>query len=225
MSAAPADPLIALRVECEAVSRTVRPLAEEEFPKRTRLPAWNVKELLGHMYRDVDRTNVALGQPPPGAADTDSISYWRRYDPAVDGPDIADRAKELAATFDSGRELVQAWDRMWPLAVDAAAAADRRRVVVTWGPALTLAEFLRTRVLEVTVHRLDLHDALGLAPQPTDEGLGITAEILRGLMGGRLPPGLWNAVTFVEKGTGRVDLTDGDRVALGRLAESFPLLQ
>ena len=69
-----ADPLEALREECEEVSRIVLSLAEEDFAKPTRLPAWNVKELLGHMYRDIDRTNTALSTPPPAEATADSVS-------------------------------------------------------------------------------------------------------------------------------------------------------
>jgi hypothetical protein len=48
------DPVEALRDECELVSQTVLGLAEDRFAGPTRLPAWNVKELLGHMYRDID---------------------------------------------------------------------------------------------------------------------------------------------------------------------------
>jgi hypothetical protein len=44
-------------------------------------------------------------------------------------------------------------------------------------------------------------------------------------MGADLPPGLWNEMTFVEKGTGRVKLTDAETAALAELAGSFPLLQ
>jgi uncharacterized protein (TIGR03083 family) len=219
------DTLEALRAECEALSGTVLALPDDDFAKPTRLPAWSVKELLAHMYRGVDRINVALSQPVPATATADSVSYWRSYDPATDGVDIADRSKELAAAYDSGLDLARGWDRMWPPALAGAAAADRRRLVATWGPALTLEEFLRTRVLEMTVHGMDLRSCLGLAVAPTREGLRITVGILLALLGEDLPPGLWDAITFVEKGTGRLELTEGDRAALGRLAESFPLLQ
>jgi uncharacterized protein (TIGR03083 family) len=219
------DPLEALRAECEGVSRTALEIAEEDFARPTRLPAWNVKELLAHMYHDIDRTNVALTQAAPERADADGVSYWRTYDPATDGPDIADRAKAAAAKYDTGQRLATAWDEMWRRALELAAGADRGRVVVTWGPALTLEEFMRTRVLEMTVHGLDLRAALDLVPDPTGAGLAITAGILRGLLGRELPPGLWDDITFVEKGTGRQELTGAERVALGELAGSFPLLQ
>jgi uncharacterized protein (TIGR03083 family) len=219
------DPLEALRGECELVSQTVLGLPEARFTEATRLPAWNVGELLGHMYRDIDRINTALTTDPPAAADTDSVSYWTRYDPATDGPDIAQRAREVAAGYESGQALAAGWDEMWRRALGQAETTDRERVVVTWGPALTFDEFLRTRVLEITVHRMDLNDALDLPPDPTEAGLEVTEEILLALLGQALPEGLgWDGPSFLEKGTGRSALTDAERDTLGRLADEFPLL-
>ena len=99
--------------------------------------------------------NTALDLPELLEADTDSVSYWRRYNPRKDAPDIAERAKSVADSFESGHALAASWDQMWRRALGRAADADRKRVVVTWGPALTLNEFLRTRVLEITgLHRV-----------------------------------------------------------------------
>ncbi len=219
------DPVEALRGECELVSQTVLGLPEDRFTAPTRLPAWNVKELLGHMYRDIDRINTALGTDPPPAADTDSVTYWTRYDPAVDAPDIAERARGIAGSYDSGQALAAAWDEMWRRALGQAETTERDRVVITWGPALTLDDLLRTRVLEITVHRMDLNHALDLPPDPTEAGLEITEETLLAILGQALPDGLgWDGVTFVEKGTGRSALTEQERDTLGDLAGEFPLL-
>jgi hypothetical protein len=153
------------------------------------------------------------------------VTYWRAYDPIADAPDIADRAKELAAAHPTGKDLATAWDRMWPRALDAARGADRSRVVVVWGPALTLDELLKTRVLEVTIHGADLADALDQEPWATQEGLGITNAILRELVGADLPNDLgWDEVTLMEKGSGRGELTPEERRILGSLADRFPLM-
>jgi uncharacterized protein (TIGR03083 family) len=219
------DALKALRGECELVSEAVLSLPDEDFARPTRCTAWNVKELLGHLFRDIDRINVALSEPGPMEPNTDSVSYWRSYDPIADAPDIADRARELAAAHPTGRDLATAWHQMWPRAIEAAGRTDRSRVVVTWGPALTLAEFLRTRVLETTIHGADLADALGRSPWATSEGIGITNEILRRLVGEDLPQELrWDGLTLMEKGSGRSELTEGERRILGGLARLFPLM-
>jgi uncharacterized protein (TIGR03083 family) len=220
-----ADPLEALREECEQVSAIVLSLPEEDFAKPTRLPAWNVKELLGHMYRDINRTNTALATPAPAEVTADSVSYWRSYDPVHDAPAIADRAKEMADQYPTGVDLAAAWNEMWRGALEGAAATDRSRLVVTWGPHLTMAEFLKTRVLEITVHRMDMEHALGRKGWGTDLAASIVDDILEGLLGEQPPSELeWDVVDFIETGTGRRSLTENERAVLGRLADRFPLL-
>ena len=221
------DPVEALHGECELVSQLVLGLPEEDFAKPTRLPAWNVKELLGHMTRGVDRINVFLDAPPPPAADADAISYWTRYDPVTDSPAVAARGKAVADEFESGQQLAAAWDETWRRATGRAATEDRSRLVeVSWGPALTLDEYAKTRVLEVTVHRMDMENALGLKGWGTDDAISIVDEVLVGLLGEEPPTELeWDAVDFIDTGTGRRDLTDAERQILGDLADRFPLIQ
>jgi uncharacterized protein (TIGR03083 family) len=219
------DPLGALRSECQRVSDVVLDLPEDAFSRQTRCSAWNVKELLAHMYRDVLRVFTGLSESAPEAADTDSVSYWRAYAPVDDATDIADRAKDIAAQHETGRAMAEAWDDLWRRSAGLAESADRSRVVRTWGPKLTLDDLLRTRVLEITVHGTDLAAALGRPPWATEDGLGITNAILVALLGLDLPVGLdWDGVTLAEKGTGRSALTDTERDTLGELAGEFPLL-
>ena len=220
------DPVQALADECEELSATARALTEQEFAAPTRCTEWNVKELLGHTYRGVNRINVLLAEPAPLSADTDAISYWRRYVPEDDAPDIAKRGKEAADEFASGAELARAWDRMWREAVALAGRTDPARLVATtWGPTLPLDEYLKTRVLEVTVHRMDLEDALGRKGWGTDLAISIVDDILAGLLGEDPPRDLdWDVVEFIETGCGRRPLTDREREVLGPLAEKFPLL-
>ena len=226
MTPASIDSLGALEKECELVSRAALRLEEEDFARQTRCTEWNVGELLAHMYRDVERTIVGLAQPPPAREpDTDSVSYWRSYSPVGDAPDIADRAKQRWASYGRGHDLAVVWDDMWRRALERAAGADRNRTVTTWGPILTLEEFLRTRVLEMTVHGMDLAGALDRDPWPTEGGLAVTAEILKGLLGTEPPTGLgWDRPAFIERGSGRVELSSEERETLGALSDRFPLM-
>lgn len=219
------DVIEALREECEQVSATALTLPEDDFARPTRCTAWDIKELLAHIYRDIDRINFGLTQPAPPEPDTDSVSYWRSYDPLADGPDIADRAKELAGKHATGRALAEAWDEMWRRALDTAVNTDRERVIVSWGPALNFDEFLKTRVLEITVHRMDLEDALGRKGWGTDQAISIVDDILVGLLGQEPPEELdWDVIDFIETGCGRRELTEGEREMLGPLAKLFPLM-
>jgi len=224
------DPAVALRDECAAVSEIVKVLDELDFAKPTRCAEWNVKELVGHLYRDVNRINDGLDADPPAEATHDSVSYFRSFDGTPGGAGaagVAERAKEVASRYATGRALADAWDDLWPRILERVAGADRGRLVSTFGPVLTLDEYLRTRVLEVTVHRMDLEDALGLPSWGTDSAVSIVDDILVGLLGTEPPRSLdWDVMDFIATGTGRRDLTDDERAKLGvRLSKRFPLLE
>ena len=215
----------ALREECAEVSKALGEIEEAEFDGPTRCPAWSVRDLLAHMYRGVDNISTYLQAPEPDEATHDSVTYWR-YDVAKVSPGVAERAKEVAARLPSSTALVGAWDRRWPEVLDEAAAADPQRLVATWGPALTLEEYLRTRVVEIVVHHLDLEDAFGRTSWGTDEAVGIVDEVLVDLLGKEPPHELdWDVVEFIERATGRKELTEHERTLLGvRAAKRFPLI-
>jgi uncharacterized protein (TIGR03083 family) len=200
-------------------------LSEEDFARETRCPPWRVKELLGHLYRDVDRLGTALAAPADLSVEEDGVSYWRTYDPVADGPDIADRAKEISDGYATGADLARAFDKMWPERVAAAGEADPSRSVQTFGPVLRLDEFLKTRVLELVVHRLDLLEALGRERDVDPRAGEVVIAVLDGLLGEGRPAALgWTDVEFIEAGTGRRPISAEERATLGRLAERFPLL-
>lgn len=211
--------------ECRSLTEQLKRCEEKDFAGATRLPAWTVKELVGHLWRGLDRLRWGLSRRPPAFADTDAVSYWRRYDPARSGKTRAEHASEVASRFETGVALVADFERIWRDGVQLAAAAPPRRVIGTWGPTLRLDDFLATRVLEVAVHGLDLADALGRRPWMTSAGAGVTRSILTGLLGSE-PPGVqrMNDLAFIETGTGRRRLTGAERAALGETAGRFPLL-
>lgn len=217
----------ALAAECELVSRATSALGEADFALPTRCSAWNVKELLAHMHRGVDRINIGLASPPKAPVDTDSVTYWRRYDPTTDGVAIGDRAKEVALSHPTGAALAAAWDDVWRRALEAVRGSVPTRSIETWGPVLSLDEFLKTRVLEMTVHGTDLADALGSGPWATRAGVEITNEILLALLNDGLPSDLgWDDLTLLEKGCGRRQLSEEEAGILGReLAPRFPLIR
>jgi uncharacterized protein (TIGR03083 family) len=209
------------RLAFEAVSG----LDEAAFAGPTRLPRWSVKELFAHMWGDLDRIRQYLAEPAPPAPDADAVSYWRRYDPAEDGPETAERAKAVAARFGTGAELAASFDDAREGSIALALATPEDRIVATWGPALRFDEYLRTRILEMVVHGLDLADAIGRQPWMTPEGAAAVRAILLGLLDEE--PAIvrrWSDRSFLEVGTGRRELTYEEHAALGPLARTFPLL-
>ncbi|MCJ7832656.1 MAG: maleylpyruvate isomerase family mycothiol-dependent enzyme [Actinobacteria bacterium] len=217
--------LSALREECEALSGSLSELKASDFDRETRCTEWDVKQLLGHIYRDVDRINEVLASDEPAEASHDSATYFR-YDIAKQSPGVAARAKEVAAGFATGQDLVAAWNELWPATLEAAAVASPVRVVATWGPTLQFDEYLRTRVLEVAVHRMDFEDAFGRKCWGSDQAVGIVDEILVDLLGKEPPHELdWDIIDFIETGTGRRALTEEEKGLLGpRATKKFPLL-
>ena len=177
------------------------------------------------MYRDVDRLGTALAAPSDLSVEEDGVSYWRTYDPVADGPDIADRAKEIADGYATGADLARAFDEMWPERVAAAGEADPSRSVQTFGPVLRVDEFLKTRVLELVVHRFDLLEALGRDRVVDPRAAEVVLAVLDGLLGEGRPAALgWTDVEYIEAGTGRRPISAEERATLGGLAERFPLL-
>ena len=217
--------LSALREECAQVSEALSQIEDAEFDGPTRCSEWSVKEMLAHLYRGIDNIAVYIAVPEPEEVTHDSVTYWG-YDVAEESPAVADRAKELAAAHASGASLVKAWNARWPEVLNEAARADPARRVATWGPVLTLDEYLRTRVVEVVVHHMDLEDAFGRTCWGTDEAVGIVDEILVDLLGKEPPHELdWDVIEFIERATGRKDLSEHERTLLGvRAANRFPLI-
>jgi uncharacterized protein (TIGR03083 family) len=221
----PGDPVAILDAECERVAEVARSLDDEAYALPTRCPPWTVKVLLAHMYRDVDRVLAYRDEPTAAEPDTTAVTYWRSYDPIEEGPVITARSVETAERFATGPELARGFDAHRRDVVAAARAMPPDRLFGAYGLTLRFDEYLRTRVLEVAVHGLDLAHALGRRPWITDEGTAVVRDILVGLLGTE-PPGAvgWDDHTFIETGTGRRPLSDRDRAALGDLAERFPLL-
>jgi hypothetical protein len=89
---------------------------------------------------------------------------------------------------------------------------------------MLLAEFLRTRVLELAVHGLDLAAALDHGPWMTAAAAGVTEDLLlpAAAAGLRAETG-WDQVTLIAALTGRRPLTPAETQLIqssgaGRLA-------
>jgi hypothetical protein len=215
-----------LKVECDAVASVASRLGEHEFGTQTACAPWDIKALPAHMWRDLFRIPKALEGPEPLTANVDAIGYWTAYDPRGDAPSIATHAMETAAEYDTGAQVLAAFQE---LVVECYSLASQcgpeRRIELWWGPHMRLDEFLKTRILEIVVHCVDLTDALQERPVATTHGLVVTVTILDGLLAEKRPTELaWSDIDFIRKGTGREPLTDGEGAVLGPVSARFPLL-
>jgi uncharacterized protein (TIGR03083 family) len=222
---APPDCVDVLAAECRALAAAVLPLGDEDFARQTRCPPWDVKALLAHVWRGVDRIMVYTAEPAPERVDSDAVAYFRRgYDPVAEAPDVAARALEVSGLFATGADLARDFAERSRRTADAARSLPPQRFVRTFGPCLRLDEYVCTRVLEVAVHGLDIADALGRDPWLTPGAAGLVRSMLVAMLGAEPPEALgWDDAAFFEAGTGRRRPSAEDRRILGPLADELPV--
>lgn len=199
---APDRSLAAVRMEGDALAGVLTAMGAVDLDRPTRLGDWTVQQLVAHLVRGVDRIPAYLTAPSPPEPGTDWLDYWSRAadsDPAA----ISRRAREFARAI-NGRRVIEVWRQTVALALGEAAAAPASQVVHTPFGAIRLDHYLPTRVLELTVHGLDLRAALDLEEVATPFALEITAEVLDGLLDGPRPDDVGDdPVTWILAATGR----------------------
>lgn len=134
-------------------------------PERWDDPAlgeWTVRELVGHCGRAFSTVVRFVDNPAEHVEVEDVGSYVRA---AVTIPDIhagvAERGREAGAALGADPlATVTAWRAE---ADRALAGCSGTEIGVTATGAMQLGQYLRTRVVELVVHTIDLCDALGFA--------------------------------------------------------------
>jgi uncharacterized protein (TIGR03083 family) len=220
------EPLDALDAETERTAAFLDGLGPGDWGRPTRCPPLNLRELAVHTLRGAYRITDTLAAPRlDGEPEKDAITYWA-YDRQAVGAGVVSRARHESGERPPDADIAAEWRRKWSEASAAAraAAADDPLIPALPGT-IRLREFIKTRLIEVGVHTMDLRDAVGLAPDPSPEGLECLGDVLRGILGADLRPMGVDDVRFALAGTGRATLTEEERAMLGPLADRFPLLQ
>jgi hypothetical protein len=135
------------------------------------LGVWSVAQLGAHLVRAAGTTAEYLARPadPEAATLSDASAYMRAY---LEGGDegrsaVARRAIEQTVTLGSPDQIPEAFDRALQATLRAIAPqAAPLPVVPTPFGLLALDQYLVTRVFELTVHGLDLAEALAIAWNP-----------------------------------------------------------
>ncbi len=232
----------AFRDECARLGEVLRTLDPADLDRPTDCPPWTVAELLAHVRTGAGRLADMLAAPAPARAQVDAAGYFgaAKFTPQVDAARIdaaradatrADAARRGAVQVETGRGVARHgdspglgadFDRAWQATLDAVEAHPPDRVVRTrHGDAMTVTEFLRTRVVEVGVHGLDLAAALDRDPWLTPAAGQVIADLLTG--GHALPPELgWDRSTLIAKATGRAPRSRAEQATLD--AAGFRLL-
>src|SRR6266700_3024948 len=209
----------ASRVWCEVVASGMVVAA---FSRVSPCPPWTVGELLCHVRIGVSRMPGMLGEPEPLPGPLVAAACYyrpgRRFSPAVNNDRIA-AAQQEAAALASGSAMAGSFDQAWRESWALVQQAPQARVVRTrHGDRMLLTEFLRTRVLELAVHGLDLAAGLRHQPWMTDaaarvvEDLIMPAETTAQL----LAETGWDHLTLIAKATGRLPLSPAETTLLER---------
>ncbi|MBX7266205.1 maleylpyruvate isomerase N-terminal domain-containing protein [Micromonospora sp. Llam7] len=221
----------AFRDECARLGEVLRTLEPADLDRPTGCPPWTVADLLAHVHTGAARLAGMLAAPAPARARVDAAGYFdaTKFSPEVDAARVeaarveAVRVEAVEAGVRvgppehrraSGPGLAADFERAWRATLAAVDAHSPDRVVRTrHGDAMTTTQFLRTRVVEVGVHGLDLAAALGRPPWLTPAAGRVIADLLTG--GRALPAELgWDRLTLIAKATGRTAGSPAEQATL-----------
>jgi len=213
--------LEAFRLEAGTLSQAVAGLSASDWDRPTPCEPWSVRELLGHVRVVIAWLPQMLDGPAPDKAEVNAAQYYRpddRFSPQTNAARI-DLAQNYAAGHASDAALVADFAATWQRVDQMCREEPEDRVVRTrHGDAMLLSDFLLTRVVEVSVHGLDLADALGREPWLTAEAGAAVLELLLGPEQLEAARELgWDGPTFLRKVTGRATLDATETAQVERL--------
>jgi uncharacterized protein (TIGR03083 family) len=215
---------VAMVASYRAVTGDAEKLDDDELARPSGCRGWSRGDLLFHMLLDAQRALVTFATPAGGEADVDFVSYWAPFRPGGEGYSAHARfVRRVASSYRSDLVIAGQWTETAAAAARAAATLPADGKVATQGHVLVAGDFLATLAVEATIHHLDLVAGDESLAGPSGAGLAAVRETLDGALGQPVPAG-WDDVEYVLKGTGRAELSAGDRASLGVLAARFPLL-
>jgi hypothetical protein len=167
------------------------PLVRERWDEPSALPEMTVGALAGHSARAAIRAEELLNDDPPGdgAAAISAAQYYLRLE------GLSDRTSALSVGIRERADAEAAAgvdDLLWRIGECIARLQERleqepaERLVAAFTWAMRLDDYLRTRVVELTVHIDDLASSIGVpTPQPSPEAMDESIATLVGVALGR----------------------------------------
>ncbi|MEV5953578.1 sterol carrier family protein [Streptomyces sp. NPDC051987] len=151
----------------------------------TRLEGWTVRELVAHIGMAVTAVRRALDQPAPAKADAVLLDW--PFGTSGNAPAIADFTRRLAADHaDLGAYLADADAGLRALLAEHPGT----RLLATGAGAMSLDDYLVTRVVELVVHTDDLNAAVpGLGIPYDRQALAACTRLLADALAVKAPGG------------------------------------
>ncbi|MFI5964811.1 sterol carrier family protein [Streptomyces asoensis] len=175
----------AVVAQFENVRRAVATLTPGQLALPTRLAGWTVRDLAAHLTMAVATVSRNLDRDEPSKAEL-TLLQWPSAT-AGRAADIADGTRDLAA---ANPDLDALFARTGERLAEALAAAPAGRLVAARTGAMTLADYLVTRTVELVVHTDDLNAAVPGLDVPCDRGaLAAATRLLADTLADRAPGG------------------------------------
>jgi uncharacterized protein (TIGR03083 family) len=171
----------------------------------TRLEGWDCAVLIGHVSTAVEALTRWQGDTPPDAPEIDAVGWWDGIDSGTN--DTFSQRYAAKRSHEQLRELIRSAVRrtieMLPsMTPDATLLAPGG---ITW---TRFDQGLATRLVELTVHGLDLASATGSTTAMSPRALAITGQIIDQRLEGTRPAGLEDDGRWVAAATGREPHSD-----------------
>ncbi|TXS41301.1 maleylpyruvate isomerase family mycothiol-dependent enzyme [Streptomyces sp. uw30] len=167
------------------VRQAVGTLTDEQLALPTRLAGWTVRDLAAHVTMAVATVGRNLDRDEPAKAEL-TLLQWP-FATAARARDIADGTRDLAAANPDVDALYAGTEER--LARNLADAPGDRLLATRTG-AMTLADHLVTRTVELVVHTDDLNDAVPALDIPYDrQALAACTRLLADALAAKAPGG------------------------------------
>ncbi|MFI7297488.1 sterol carrier family protein [Streptomyces sp. NPDC050121] len=170
------------------VREAVSTLTPEQLALPTRLAGWTVRDLAAHVTMAVETVSRNLDRPEPPKAEL-ALLDWP-FATAVRAAGISDDTLDLAAAHPDRNALKALYARTEERLTEALAAAPGDRLLAARTGAITLADYLVTRTVELVVHTDDLNDAVPGLDIPYDkQALATCTRLLADALAAKAPGG------------------------------------
>ncbi|MCL6738093.1 maleylpyruvate isomerase family mycothiol-dependent enzyme [Streptomyces neyagawaensis] len=181
----PAKTRKAVLAQFATVREAITGLAPEQLALPTRLGEWTVRDLAAHLTLAVESVSRALDRPEPAKAESGPLDYGAATAPFADA--IAEGSHALAEAHpDLGALYAETERRI----TERLAATPHDRLVDTRAGAMSLADYLVTRTVELVVHTDDLNAAVPGLDLPFDrQALATCVRLLADTLAARAPGG------------------------------------
>lgn len=221
----PREEIDALAAEGAKLSDFLRGITAEDWKRPTRCPPLDVRDLVVHMTAMMEGVAKACAEQFPEAEAQKDRGTWWDYDIEQDQKETVEWITEARTQYPDGPILAE-WEAALEGAVTAVVSCMQQDdpMVRPGDTFIRLSDYVATRVLEVTIHTMDVRDAFGLEPDPSPEGMAVTHDVLSGRLGADPRALGFSEADFANASTGRRTLTGEERERLGPLADLLPLL-